>query len=262
MGVGGSACEAASWTSRRGTPHITGGSAVAETVGPDPLVDPRYFRQPSDHPGGRVTVQAGPAPGQENGASVSFPGGQVHRPGGARASRSSTSANRASTTPPPIPKVAQSSLSSSRPRPSRPARRRRTRFSDPVSTRARVGSIQGSKPGMLTVTTGRRTSRTRRSVRSGRYGWSQGSHGATGRLSRDRRRAARPPWAPHPGDMAETALGCADGALGQCRRPRRPRKGRRVQGHILSRVPHQVEVVGRAPMMARDRPGGPCSVRV
>jgi hypothetical protein len=81
-------CEAASWTSRNGTPaskltvtntclNVCDVTAFAIPAAADPAHDPP----------GAVPVQPLPVIGQEHRPVSSFPGGQVDRPGGARRQR-------------------------------------------------------------------------------------------------------------------------------------------------------------------------------
>ena len=81
MVVRGSACEAAFWTSRSGTPRVERGSdeRVAEAVRPYPLGDPGAASDPADDPGGTVAVEPPPADGHEQRAVGSFADGQTAR---------------------------------------------------------------------------------------------------------------------------------------------------------------------------------------
>jgi hypothetical protein len=83
--VRGSACEAASWTSRSGTPasKLRGGDErVPQRVGRDDLGDPGPAGDLADDPPGAVPVQPPPVRSQEHRAIRPFPDSQVDRPGG------------------------------------------------------------------------------------------------------------------------------------------------------------------------------------
>jgi len=67
MVVRGSACEAASWTSRSGTPALSGGDeGVAKGVRADRLDDPSTPGDPAHDPSGAVTVEAPAVTGDED----------------------------------------------------------------------------------------------------------------------------------------------------------------------------------------------------
>src|SRR5258708_11828932 len=74
MVVRGSACDAASCTSRSGTPAsnlaVSGDECVPQRVGPDGLGNPGAAGDPADDPPGAVPVQPVPARGQEVGPSA------------------------------------------------------------------------------------------------------------------------------------------------------------------------------------------------
>lgn len=89
MVVRGSACDAASWTSRRGTPGVKrgGDEGVAEGVGTDRLGDPGPAGDPAHDPSRPVTVETPTAGGDEDRALGAIPDGQVDRPCGPRRER-------------------------------------------------------------------------------------------------------------------------------------------------------------------------------
>jgi hypothetical protein len=85
--VRGSAWEAASCTSRSGTPasKLRGGDErMAKGVVPDGFGDPGAAGGPADNPGGAVPVQLPPVSGQKDRPVGTFADGKVDRPGGAR----------------------------------------------------------------------------------------------------------------------------------------------------------------------------------
>src|SRR5260221_14463578 len=85
MVVLGSAWEAASSTSRSGTPASNcGDERVAERVRPHGLGDPRAAGYLADDPGGAVPVQPAAIGSQEDGPFAAFADGQVDRPRCAR----------------------------------------------------------------------------------------------------------------------------------------------------------------------------------
>ena len=89
MVVRGSAWEAASWTSRSGTPasKLVGDERVAQRVRPDGLGQSGAAGGAADDPGGAVPVQPVPGSGEEDRPFASFADGQVDRACGARRER-------------------------------------------------------------------------------------------------------------------------------------------------------------------------------
>jgi hypothetical protein len=85
MVVRGSAWEAASCTSRSGTPGVQrgGDERVPQRVGPDRLGDSGAAGSPADDPSGAVAVQAAVVRCQEDGSFAALADGQVDNPGGA-----------------------------------------------------------------------------------------------------------------------------------------------------------------------------------
>src|SRR5260221_13674782 len=77
MVVRGSACDAASCTSRSGTPAsnlaVSGDECVPQRVGPDGLGNPGAAGDRADDPPGAVPVQPAPAGGEEVGPSARSP---------------------------------------------------------------------------------------------------------------------------------------------------------------------------------------------
>src|SRR5258708_34346572 len=78
MVVRGSACDAASCTSRSGTPAsnlaVSGDECVPQRVGPDGLGNPGAAGDRADDPPRAVPVQPAPAGGEEAGPSAPSPG--------------------------------------------------------------------------------------------------------------------------------------------------------------------------------------------
>jgi hypothetical protein len=89
MVVRGSAWEAASCTSRSGTPASSAAvmNACLRVCGPDFLGDPGPAGDPADDPSGAVPVQPPPIGRQEDGTFTSLADRQVDCPGGARRER-------------------------------------------------------------------------------------------------------------------------------------------------------------------------------
>ncbi len=88
MVVRGSAWDAASWTSRSGTPASNcGDERVPQGVRSDLLGQPGASRDAADNPVGSVPVQPLPGWGDEDRPLAAFADGQVDRPGGARGER-------------------------------------------------------------------------------------------------------------------------------------------------------------------------------
>src|SRR5690348_17949974 len=87
--VRGSACEAASWTSRSGTPASSAAvmKACHSVWGRDLLADPCKAGSGADDPPGAVPVQPPPVRGQEHRPFGTLADGQVNRPGRARCQR-------------------------------------------------------------------------------------------------------------------------------------------------------------------------------
>src|ERR1017187_2642366 len=84
MGARGSACEAASCTSRSGTPASSAAVMnVPERVRASGLADPGPARDTAHDPPGTVPVPPPPVTGEEDGSVAVFPGGQVDGAGGA-----------------------------------------------------------------------------------------------------------------------------------------------------------------------------------
>src|SRR5260370_40162401 len=81
MVVRGSACDAASCTSRSGTPAsnlaVSGDECVPQRVGPDGLGNPGAAGDRGDDPPGAVPVQPAPAGGEEVGPSARSPVGRA-----------------------------------------------------------------------------------------------------------------------------------------------------------------------------------------
>src|SRR5271165_5886066 len=87
--VRGSAWEAASCTSRNGTPASSAAvmNACLSVWGADGLGDPGAARDLADDPPGAVPVQAAPVSGEEDRAAAAFAGNKADRPGGTRSER-------------------------------------------------------------------------------------------------------------------------------------------------------------------------------
>ncbi len=87
--VRGSACEAASCTSRSGTPASKRGrdERMPERMGRDGLADRGAVGDLADDPPGAVPVQAPPVVGQEHRSFGSLADCEVDRPGGPRRQR-------------------------------------------------------------------------------------------------------------------------------------------------------------------------------
>jgi hypothetical protein len=86
MVVRGSACEAASWTSRKGTPASRAAvmNAWRSVCGPIALVNPSSAGDSADDPGGPVTIESVPVRPGKYRSFGSFADGEVDRSGGAR----------------------------------------------------------------------------------------------------------------------------------------------------------------------------------
>jgi hypothetical protein len=89
MVVRGSACEAASWTSRSGTPASSAAvyERMSEGVRPDLLGQPGAAGDAADDPSGAVPVQPLPGSGGEDRSFAALADGEVDRAGGARGER-------------------------------------------------------------------------------------------------------------------------------------------------------------------------------
>ena len=89
MVVRGSAWEAASWTSRSGTPaSINGGDErVPQGVRADLLADPGAAGDPAHYPGGAMAVEAPAVGGEEQRPAGALADRQVDGAGGARCER-------------------------------------------------------------------------------------------------------------------------------------------------------------------------------
>jgi len=89
MVVRGSACEAASCTSRSGTPASSAAvmNACLSVCGPHWPGDPSAAGGPADDPGCAVPVQPATVSGQEYRSFAALPDGQVDRPRGTRCER-------------------------------------------------------------------------------------------------------------------------------------------------------------------------------
>ena len=87
--VRGSACEAASWISRSGTPASKrgGNERVPQRMRRDGLADPGAQGGLADDPPGAVPVQPPAVPGQEHWPFDALADGQVECPGGPRRQR-------------------------------------------------------------------------------------------------------------------------------------------------------------------------------